>query len=175
MYLDQKYTHNVWIMFESVFCVGGQDVVEWKKKTLPILKFQQWQKVNECRWDGSQSTYQAALVTSVLCAKTCVKSPAKKGGCFPAMVTFPCLLSVIRNTHRKISNYLHPVTPCGKVHRSQWIYRHCLPRKFLQLAPESQDAWKRFTFPFWVSGTPGKLTCPLKTSGWKTTFRIIKP
>lgn len=76
MYLDQKYTHNVWIMFESVFCVGGQDVVEWKKKTLPILKFQQWQKVNECRWDGSQSTYQAALV---VCKNLCKIARQKRG------------------------------------------------------------------------------------------------
>ena len=66
-----------------------------------------------------QSTYQAALVTSVLCAKTCVKSPAQKGDASLSMLTFPCLLSVIRNTNRIISNYLHPVTPWGNVHRSQ--------------------------------------------------------
>ena len=31
-----------------------------------------------------QSTYQVALVASVLCANKCVKSPAKKGVCFPS-------------------------------------------------------------------------------------------
>jgi len=65
-----------------------QDVVKWKKiKTIQISPVSamtkgQWMSL-DVTW-MIQSTYQAALVTSVLSAKTCVKSPAKKGGCFPS-------------------------------------------------------------------------------------------
>ena len=67
---------NTPTMFQLVFCVGGQDVVEWKKKTLPILKFQQWQKVNECHLDDP--IYLPSGPSNI--RFVCVKSPARKGG-----------------------------------------------------------------------------------------------
>ncbi len=53
------------------FFFGGQDVVKWKKKTLQILQFQQWQKVNECHLDDPIYLPSGASYIRCACKNMC--------------------------------------------------------------------------------------------------------
>ena len=150
-------------------------MVKWKKQTLRILRFQQWQKVNEGPLDDP--IYLPSDASNIrLCAKTCVTSPAKKGGMLP----YPWLpfhafyqwfatkigSSQISDIQSLLGgNGTNPSEYIGIASQeNSW-------KPLEQLAPESHDGCKRFAgFLFGFRVLPRKLTRPMKNSGWKTTF-----